>query len=114
MACIFYLFVKEQPNAYKKFAKELFRTGEATHNSYTAKPSKAILEKQINTSGYPMNTGSMPLVDFVTLAGTRNTDNPKYKGGDEEFQAINWPWVIVDSSIKCDSIKKEVFRQFKV
>lgn len=33
----------------------------------------------------------MSLVDFVTLAGTRNTDNPRYKGGDENFQAINWP-----------------------
>lgn len=25
------------------------------------------------------------------MAGTRNTDNQKYKGGNEEFQAINWP-----------------------
>ncbi|MFV0305725.1 MAG: hypothetical protein ACK5IC_09630, partial [Moheibacter sp.] len=50
-----------------------------------------VLEKKINTNGYPINTGNMPLVDFVTMAGVRNTDNPDYKGGDEEFQAINWP-----------------------
>lgn len=32
----------------------------------------------------------MRLVDFVTMASTstRNTDNPRYKGGNEEFQAI--------------------------
>jgi len=91
MACIFYLFAKEQPSEYKKFAKTLFRTGEATFNKYTVKPSEELLEKKINKNGYPLNTGDMPLVDFVTMAGTRNTDNPKYKGGSEEFQAINWP-----------------------
>lgn len=100
MACIFYIFAKEQPDAYKKFAKELFRTGEATHNNYTAKPSEELFEKKINTRGYPMDTGSMPLIDFVTMAGTRNTDNPKYKGGNEEFQAINWPWVMKNLSSK--------------
>jgi hypothetical protein len=91
MACIFYLFAKEKPNDYKIFAKELFRTGEATFNSYTTKPSKELTEKQININGYLLKTGNMPLVDFVTMAGTKNTDNPDYKGGDEEFQAINWP-----------------------
>lgn len=33
----------------------------------------------------------MPLIDYITMAGTRNKDNSDYKGGDEEFQAINWP-----------------------
>ena len=94
MACIFYAFAKNQPAAYKKFAKELFRTGEATCNSYTAKPSIELLEKKVNTRGFPMNTSDMPLIDYVTMAGTRNTDSPSYKGGDEEFQAINWPWVM--------------------
>ncbi|HEX8575035.1 MAG TPA: hypothetical protein VF677_01955, partial [Flavobacterium sp.] len=31
----------------------------------------------------------MTLIDYVTMA--RNTNNPSYKGGDEEFSAINWP-----------------------
>ncbi|TLX24422.1 hypothetical protein FE904_16350 [Chryseobacterium indologenes] len=96
MACVFYLFAKEQPAAYKKFAKELFRTGESTYKSYTAKPSIDILEKKINTKGFPLNSSDMPLVDYVTMASTRNTDNPKYKGGDEEFQAINWPNVVIN------------------
>lgn len=100
MACLFYLFAKEQPQAYKTFAKRLFRTGEATFNQYTVKPAEELLEKKVNTKGYPMNTGSMPLIDYVTLAGTRNTDNPKYKGGDEEFRAINWPWVVTNLSEK--------------
>lgn len=96
MACIFYLFAKERPGDYKRFCRELFRTGEATHKQYTAKPSIDILEKQINTKGLPLETGDMDLVDFVTLAGVRNTDNPAYKGGNEEFQAINWTWVMTN------------------
>jgi hypothetical protein len=106
MACIFYLFAKEQPQAYKKFAKELFRTGEATFNKYTVKPSIEVLNKQplingiLNDKQFPwhwklINNVSvkmyMPLIDYITMAGTRNTDNPSYKGGEEEFQAINWP-----------------------
>jgi hypothetical protein len=92
MACIFYLLAKEQPEAYKKFGKELFRTGEATFNNYTVKPSIEVLEKIPNIKGFPSSLGKfMPLIDYITLSGTRNTDNPNYKGGDEEFQAINWP-----------------------
>jgi hypothetical protein len=45
MACIFYLFAKEQPERYVKFSKELFRTGEAKYNNYTVKPSIELLEK---------------------------------------------------------------------
>ncbi|MCH4829982.1 MULTISPECIES: hypothetical protein [Flavobacterium] len=70
----------------------MFRTGEATFNSYTSKPSKEVTEKQVNKKGFPLNTGGMPLVDYVTMAGTRNTGNPDYKGGDEQFNAINTPW----------------------
>jgi hypothetical protein len=104
MACIFYLFAKEQPDAYKKFAKELFRTGIAKFNNYIVKPNFEVLEKMpyvsygvINSifpkhyDPYLKKKVNMPLVDFITMAGTRNTDNSKYKGGDEEFQAINWP-----------------------
>lgn len=100
MACIFYLFAKEQPESYKKFAKELFRTGEAKHNEYKAKPSIEVLERKINSKKLVENTGGMPLVDYVTMAGTRNTDNPDYKGGDEQVQAINWPWVVNNLSKK--------------
>ena len=38
----------------------------------------------------------MPLVDYITMAGTRNTGNPRYKGGSEQFQAINTPWFMDD------------------
>jgi hypothetical protein len=106
MACIFYLFAKEQPENYKKFAKELFRTGEAHFNNYTVKPSIEVLEKKpfvdgtLNDEEYPWHwiliknkrkKINMPLIDYITMAGTRNTDNPSYKGGKEELQAINWP-----------------------
>lgn len=96
MACIFYLFAKEQPDGYKKFAKELFRTGVATFNSYTVKPSIEILEKNPMGKNFPHNGTPMFLIDFITMAGTRNTDNPDYKGGNEEFHAINWPWVMTN------------------
>lgn len=107
MACIFYLFAKEQPKEYKKFAKELFRTGIATFNNYTVTPTIDILERQpflpkriLNESKFPWHwellggkskKTNMPLIDYITMAGTRNTDNKNYKGGEEEFQAINWP-----------------------
>lgn len=39
-------------------------------------------------------------LDFATMASTRNTDTPKYKGGNEEVQAINWPWVVKNLSSK--------------
>ena len=98
MACIFYLFAKEQPAQYQQFAKTLFRTGEATSNQFTAKPTEEVLNKNPNEKGFPQHWDkilrkkvNMPLVDFVTMAGVRNTDNNSYKGGEEEFQAINWP-----------------------
>ncbi|MFC4477654.1 hypothetical protein [Flavobacterium chungangensis] len=109
MACIFYLFAKEQPDTYKKFAKQLFRTGVATVNSYTVKPSIEVLDKNIkiikNGSKIKQiipNTGAngMPFVDYITMASTRNTDNSSYKGGDEEFQAINWPPLMTTLSEK--------------
>lgn len=96
MGCLFYLFAKEQSDKYVKFSKELFRTGMSKHNGYTVNPSKEILEKIINKEGYPLGTGNMPLIDYVTLAGTRNTENPKYKGGDEQYEAVNWPQIMVN------------------
>ena len=108
MGCIFYLFAKEQPKEYTIFSTELFRTGEASNNSYLVKPSKEIIEKKINKLGYPLDTGAMPIVDFVTLASIRNTDNPKYKGGNEQFAAINWPKFMVDMCSKFLGYKKVV------
>jgi hypothetical protein len=95
MACIFYLFAKENANEYKRFSRELFSKGEATYNNFIVKPAKELLEKKINKEGFPQSTGNMPIVDYITLAGTRNTENPSYKGGDEDFQAINWPDVML-------------------
>lgn len=100
MACIFYLFAKEQPQEYKKFAKTLFRTGVATFNNYTVSPADDILEKKISIAGYPDGVGRMPLVDFITMAGTRNTVNKNYKGGSEDFAAINWPHLMTTLSEK--------------
>ncbi|MCJ8498903.1 hypothetical protein MVI27_11645 [Chryseobacterium salipaludis] len=107
MACIFYLFAKEQPAQYKWFSELLFRTGEATYNQFTAKPTDELLDKNPNERGFPQHWDlrlrkftHMTLVDFVTLAGVRNTDNNSYKGGEEEFQAINWPPLMTSLSEK--------------
>jgi hypothetical protein len=107
MASIFYLFAKEQPENYKKFSKKLFRTGEATFNKYTVKPSEDLFSKKTNQrlikgklESFVEKTGYMPLIDYITLAGTRNTDNPSYKGGSETFQAINWPPIMTTLSEK--------------
>lgn len=96
MACIFYLFAKENPNEYRKFSKELFRKGIAKYNNYEVKPSKEILNKIIDKNGFPYQTDSMPLIDFVTLAGLRNTNNPEFKDGNNKVEAINWPPVMTD------------------
>lgn len=95
MACIFYLFAKYQPEEYKKFARDLFRKGEATCNNYTASPSKELFEKRRDKNNFPYNKlGFMPIIDFITLAGVRNTENSFYKGGNEQVMAINWPNVM--------------------
>lgn len=115
MACLFYLFAKEKPDLYKKFAKELFRKGVATFNGYTVKPSIDVLERRpfingkLNEKNFPWHWEqinkvnlkvNMPFIDYITMAGTRNTDNPSYKGGEEEFQAINWPQLMTSLSEK--------------
>ncbi|WP_312079024.1 hypothetical protein [Chryseobacterium sp.] len=100
MACIFYLFAKEKPQEYTVFTKNLFRKGTATFNHYTVKPTEELLEKKIDNTGYPENTRNMPLADFIALAATRNSDNNGYKGGDEEFQAINWPPLMTELTEK--------------
>lgn len=99
MACLFYLLAKENYVDYKKICRDLFRKGEATYNNYTIKPSKELLEKKINKDGFPEKT-NMSIVDYITLAGIRNTDNPSYKGGDEDVQAINWPKTMIALSEK--------------
>ncbi|WP_064967472.1 hypothetical protein [Tenacibaculum ovolyticum] len=98
MACIFYLFAKEQPNEFKTFSEELFRTGETVFNGYSVTPSEEILNKNPKDSDFPeyfnYNTKlylDMPFVDYITMVSVRNADNLNYKGGNEQFEAINWP-----------------------
>lgn len=90
MACIFYLFAENAPSDYRKFCKDLFRKGEATYNNYIVKPTTDIIDRKSGKDGLPSGNSRLSIVDYITLAGTRNTENPKYKGGDEDFQAINW------------------------
>ncbi len=100
MACIFYLFAKEKPQEYKVFTQNLFRKGVSSSNQYKVEPTGELLEKKIDSTGFPDRTGGMPLADFIALAGTRNHDNNSYKGGNEELQAINWPPLMMELTEK--------------
>ena len=113
MASIFYLFAKEQPEEYKKFALELHRTGECQYNDYKVTPDENLYKRRpytedetvnndyvfipiVNKQGKEVDREYMPLVDYITLGSVRNTGNGMYKGGNEQVAAINWPWFMVD------------------
>ena len=97
MACIFYLFAKEDCNGYEKLVKTLHRTGKAVHNGYTLEPNESSKEEMYNTNP---NTSEehpwMPEVDWLTLAVTRSKESDfGYTGKKgQDASAINWPWLM--------------------
>ena len=97
MACLFYLLIKEKPDIYYKYVLTLHQYGEVKYNNYITKPNDILFSKNPNEKGYPYTKEKkeMPLCDYITLGGLRNTENSFYKGGDEEFAAINWPNVML-------------------
>ena len=100
MACLFYLLIKEKPDVYHKYVLALHQYGEVKYNNYITKPNDILFSKNPNEKGYPYTIKfkekkEMPLCDYITLGGLRNTENSFYKGGDEEFAAINWPNLMV-------------------
>ena len=100
MACLFYLLIKEKPDIYYKYVLALHQYGEVKYNNYITKPNDILFSKNPNEKGYPYiiefgEKKEMPLCDYITLGGLRNTENSFYKGGDEEFAAINWPNLMV-------------------
>ena len=100
MACLFYLLIKEKPDIYYKYVLALHQYGEVKYNNYITKPNDILFSKNPNEKGYPYiiefgKKKEMPLCDYITLGGLRNTENSFYKGGDEEFAAINWPNLMV-------------------
>ena len=94
MACLFYIFAKTKPEEYKAFSFDLFTKGEAIYNNYEVKPVEKILETTVDSSGFPVNTNNMPIVDFVTLFSLRNSKNKNFTESKQEGKGINWPWTM--------------------
>lgn len=86
IACILYLFAKNNPSAYKRFILSLHQKGTAQHNLYITAPDKEIIERK--------DTNGLNGADYIGLASLRNNENRAYKGGNEQISAINWPWTM--------------------
>lgn len=94
MACLFYIFAKTNPEKYKTFSYALFTKGETFYNNYEVRPVEKILETTTNSSSFPINTGNMPIVDFVTLFSLRNSKNKNFTESEPQRKGINWPWTM--------------------
>ncbi|POR16964.1 hypothetical protein BWK58_15180 [Flavobacterium columnare] len=104
-AAILFVYAKENGSEYLKKYFEFFRTGYAKINNYSIKPNPKIFDfNPINTNldypAYRVYSNGQPIVpphlmeqaDWISLVGTRSSDNKKYLGKDgEDWDAINWP-----------------------
>jgi hypothetical protein len=100
MAALYYAMLKRDANAYKKLAKELFRTGEYTISSYILKPHEKALsmyETKPNDSNYVAM--QMFEIDWIVMATTRSKEslnnhfvyNGFESGKTDMLKAVNWP-----------------------
>ncbi len=96
MACVFYLFAKNDPIEYEKLVKELHRTGKATHKNYTIEPNKDALEMYDVNPQTSQEHPSIPDIDWITMAVTRSKESDiGYTGKRrQDASAINWPWIM--------------------
>lgn len=99
MACLFYIFAKNDKQGYKTLAETLHRTGTATHNGYTVEPDEDAKEEMYNTNP---NTSKehpwIPEIDWITMATTRSKESDfGYTGKKgQDASAINWPWLMTN------------------
>lgn len=108
-AAILYLFAKQNSEVFFNVFKNFFRTGKGQLNGFKLEPNSEIFEMKPEKSNedYPhfvnKKTGEvssvMNIADWVTLVGTRSTDNKSYTGKDgEDWDAINWPSYMVSAA----------------
>jgi len=102
-AAILYVYAKVNPDMFYNAYKRFFRTGEGEINQFKLLPDEEIFEMKPYKSNadYPhFESGTMiPQSDWVTLVGTRSSDNKSYTGKDgEDWDAINWPSYMVKAA----------------
>jgi len=94
MACIFYIFAKNDKNGYENFAKSIHRKGKATYKGYTIVVEKEIYNTNPNTTiDYP---SGIPEIDWIVMVTTRRNESILgYSGlSGQDFSAINWPKIM--------------------
>jgi len=102
-AAILYIYAKTNPANFSQAFKKFFRTGTGNINSFQLSPNEEIFEMkpEKGNEDYPhFKSGTMmPKSDWVTLVGTRSSDNKSYTGKDgEDWDAINWPSYMVKAA----------------
>ncbi len=99
MACLFYIFAKNDKQGYKTLAETLHRTGKATHNGYTVEPDEDAKEEMYNTNPKTSKEHPwIPEIDWITMATTRSKESDfGYTGKKgQDASAINWPWLMTN------------------
>lgn len=94
IACLYYIFIQRDANAYKKVAVELHRTGiYKFSNGYIIEPNDSMYE--IKPSSTEFQSMKMAEADWITLASTRSSEsNLRYNGIEsgslDQLGAVNW------------------------
>ncbi|GGX16003.1 type VI secretion system tube protein TssD [Aquimarina muelleri] len=103
MACLFYIFAKNDKHGYKKFAETLHRKGKAVHNGYTVEPDEDAKKEMYDTNPTTSKEHPwIPEIDWITMATTRSKESDfGYTGKKgQDASAINWPWLMTNLSKK--------------
>lgn len=117
MACLFYIFVKNDKQGYKKLAETLHRTGKATHNGYTVEPDEDAKEEMYNTNPKTSKEHPwIPEIDWITMATTRSKESDfGYTGKKgQDASAINWPWLMTNLGKKLLGYTKVEMDYYKI
>lgn len=117
MACLFYIFAKNDKEGYKKLSETLHRTGKATHNGYVLEPNEKAKEEMYSTN--PKTSAEhpwIPEIDWIVMATTRNKESDfGYTGKKgQDASAINWPWLMTNLGKKLLGYKTVEMDFYKV
>lgn len=100
MAALYYAMTKRDPKAYEKLAKELFRTGAHTIETYIIKPHENALNMyDVNPDTKQYIAMDMAYIDWIVMATTRSKESLNsqfvYNGFENNnidmIKAVNWP-----------------------
>lgn len=100
MAVLYYALLKRDGGAYKKLAKNLFRTGEHIIGKYIIKPhDKALNMYDVKNTDSNFKAMAMFEIDWIVLATTRSKESLHSKfvytgfedGNIDMLKGVNWP-----------------------